>query len=93
LKIIFDLKQFTANKMAVDHAGEVRLETSNIAPDPTLISKQNNMRQTTGNNLGHFLKNKFIFSLRRQKTGDINSIVKISASGADQRHCSTRFYH
>ncbi|WP_300465555.1 hypothetical protein [Desulfobacula sp.] len=82
-----------ANKMAAGHTGEVRIETGSIAPDPAFISKQNNMRQTTGNNLRHLLKNNFMFSLHRQKTGDINPIVKTSASGPDLRHCSTTFYH
>ena len=79
--------------MAASHTGEVRLETGNIASDPAFISKQNNMRQTTGNNLRHFLKNYFIFSLRSQKTSDINPIGKTNSSGPDQRHCSTMFYH
>ncbi len=79
--------------MAACHTGEVRLETGSIDPDLAFISKLNNMRQTISNNLGHFLKNNFIFSLRRQKPGDIKPIVKINASGPDLRHCSTTFYH
>lgn len=79
--------------MAAGHTGEVRSETSSIAPDPAFTSKPDKMRQPTGNNLGHFRKNNFIFFLHRQKTGDINPIVKISASGVNQRHCSTTFYH
>jgi len=79
--------------MAACHTGEVRLKTGSIDTDLAFISKLNNMRQTIGNNLGYFLKNNFIFSLRCQKTGDINPIVKINASGPDQRYCSTTFYH
>jgi hypothetical protein len=78
--------------MATGHTGEVRLETGSIVPDQAFISKQNNMRQITGNNLGHFCKNNSIFFLIRQKTGDINPIVKTSASGPDPRYCSTTFY-
>jgi hypothetical protein len=81
------------NKMAIGYAGEVRLKTGSIAPDLSFTSKQNNMRQTTGKNSGHFFKNFVVFSLRRQKTGDINPIVKINESGPDPRHCSTTFYH
>jgi hypothetical protein len=81
-----------ATKMAACHTGGVRLKTGSIDPDPAFILKLNNMRQTTSNNLGHFFKNNFIFSLHRQKTGDINPIVKINASGPYQRHCSTTFY-
>lgn len=79
--------------MATGHTGEVRLEIGSIVTDQAFISKQNNMRQITGNNLGHFCKNNFIFFLIRQKTGDINPIVKTSVSGPDPRHCSTTFYH
>jgi len=93
LNIIFNLKQFTASKMAAGHPGEVRLKTGSIVPGLAFISKQNNMRQTTGNNLRHFLKKNIIFSLRSQKTGDINPIVEIRTSGPDPRHCSTTFYH
>ena len=78
--------------MASGHTGEVRSEKGSIAPNLAFISKRNNMRQTTSNHIGHFLKNNFIFSLHRQKTGDINPIVKINAFGPDQRHCSTTFY-
>ncbi|MBU1026172.1 MAG: hypothetical protein KKA31_00410 [Candidatus Margulisbacteria bacterium] len=81
-----------ADKMAAHHTGEVRLETGGSAPDPPVISERHNMRQTTGNNLGPFFKNNFIFSLRRQQTSDINPIAKIIAFGSDQRHCSTTFY-
>jgi len=79
--------------MAAGHTGEVRSKTSSIAPDPAFTSKPDNMRQPTDNNLGYFRKNNFIFFLHRQETGDINPIVKINASGPDQRHCSTTFYH
>ena len=79
--------------MAAGHTGEVRLKIGSIVPDPAFTSKQNNMRQTTDKNSGHFFKNIVIFSLRRQKTGDINPIVKITESGPDPRHCSTTFYH
>ncbi len=79
--------------MAACHTGEVRLETGSIAPDLTFISKLNNMRQTISNKLMNVLKNNFIFSLRRQKTGDINPIVKIIASGPYPRRCSTTLYH
>lgn len=78
--------------MTAGHTGEVCIETGRIAADPAFLSKQNNMRQTSDKILDHFLKNNFIFSLHPQKTGDINPIVKTSASGPGPRHCSTTFY-
>jgi hypothetical protein len=78
--------------MASGHTHEVRFKSGTMKTGVSYTQRTEDMDQLKTGKLIRNHKNHTNLSLHYIKAGDINSIVKAGASGADQRHCSTTFY-
>ena len=78
--------------MASGHTLEVRLESGTIKTDFSYARGAQDMQRFKTEILITYDKSHTNLSLHSHPAIDINPIVKVIATGPNQRHCSTTFY-